>query len=55
MTDILTDFTSLLFVLSFKFRIIKLGNDLTALLISNIYLKTDDSRDEDDERDEKKI
>ncbi|XP_018368702.1 PREDICTED: nardilysin-like [Trachymyrmex cornetzi] len=37
-----------------SYRVIRLVNDLTALLISDIHLKTDDSRDEDDEKDEKK-
>ncbi|KAG5325246.1 NRDC protein, partial [Pseudoatta argentina] len=36
------------------YRVIRLRNDLTALLISDIYLKTDAFQDEDDERDEKK-
>ncbi|XP_018368699.1 PREDICTED: nardilysin-like [Trachymyrmex cornetzi] len=36
------------------YRVIRLVNGLTALLISDINLKTDDFRNEDDERNEKK-
>ncbi|XP_011060486.1 PREDICTED: nardilysin-like [Acromyrmex echinatior] len=36
------------------YRVIRLRNDLTALLISDIYLKTDAFQDKNDERDEKK-
>ncbi|KYN15626.1 Nardilysin [Trachymyrmex cornetzi] len=37
------------------YRVIRLVNGLTALLISDINLKTDDFRNEDDERNEKKV
>ncbi|XP_018368701.1 PREDICTED: nardilysin-like [Trachymyrmex cornetzi] len=36
------------------YRVIRLINDLTALLVSDINLKTDDSQNKEDERDEKK-